>query len=238
MCLWRGAWVKTWPPAFAVLKNKNKNNCWCVYAPGNLQIGWGIISSVSREGGRLGAERGSNGHAAFICHRSAGLIWSRNELGGGNLTQMACWSPPLQWAPLSRLLKVERTLRLLHSLTVSGQHRTGKSGDAGPHSGTDRHDAEGPRDMSYRKSTMRRPLLTFSSLLTWSSWWQTYTGSFQCQDGVIQVYMGLILAGVYRSKGESTLHVGWHTHTHTHFLFIFHMFSIVVEVFKVVAVCT
>lgn len=45
---------------------------------------------------------------------------------------------------------------------------------------------QGPRDVPYQEFT----ILTFSSLLTWSSWcykWQIYMGGVHCQDGVMWI---------------------------------------------------
>lgn len=67
----------------------------------------------------------------------------KTQASRGSLTRNAHWSPPFLWVPLTHPLKVERTLRILPILTVSGQRRTGKSiscRDAALHSGINRHD--------------------------------------------------------------------------------------------------
>ena len=101
-----GAWVKTWRLAVSVFMHLSQPKI-------NMQLGWGVISFVSREGERSAAKRWSKNEEAF-------------QSSGG--FRKSCRT------------HLKKTQALRGSLTLNAHW------------------------------SMWRPLLTFSSLLTWSSW--------------------------------------------------------------------
>lgn len=89
------------------------------------------ISLVSRE--RPGPKRRGKNEEAFQCGRGFRNDCCRTHLkktgaSRGSLTWAAYWRPSLRRVPLTLSNKVERTLWVMPILTVSGQHRTDKSG--------------------------------------------------------------------------------------------------------------